>query len=165
MRSVTLDTNLLPADDILAAVTPGEFSFAVVTVTERELGEWFGRNKPPVGRLVETMVWDQSSWDNAVWGGPQDAACLEDVLSIISDGSFPPAGARGALTSGQRRQLLDAMIFCAHIREKRDIFVTNDERGFIRKQRREMLERTYATRVMTRVEFLSAFAVKRSPQS
>ena len=50
------------------------------------------------------------------------------------------------------------MIFCAHVREKRDIFVTNDQRGFIRKQRRESLERAYSTKVMTKDEFMATFA-------
>lgn len=149
---------MVPAGDLIAAVQQDEFSFSTVTVTERELGEWFERGTRGVGRLLETAVWDHSTWDNAVWGGPSDASCLEHVLSIIGDGGFPPPRARSVLTPGQRRQLLDAMIFCAHVREKRDIFVTNDQRGFIRKGRRENLERTYSTKVMTKDEFLAAFA-------
>lgn len=158
MRTVTIDTSILPADDLIGSVSSDEFSFSVVTVTERELGDWFNRNKPGIGRVLETAVWDHGTWDNAVWGGPTDATCLENVVSIIGEGSFPPPSARSALTAGQRRQLLDAMIFCAHVREKRDIFVTNDQRGFIRKQRRENLERVYSTKVMTKEEFLAAFA-------
>lgn len=158
MRTVTIDTNVMPADDLIGAVPPDEFAFSVVTVTERELGDWFERGESGVGRVLETAVWDHSTWDNAVWGGPSDASCLENVLSIIGEGSFPPPRARSALTAGQRRQLLDAMIFCAHVRERRDIFVTNDQRGFVRKQRREALERAYSTKVMTKDEFLAAFA-------
>ena len=36
---VTLDTNILPADDLIASVAPGLFEFAIVSVTDREMGE------------------------------------------------------------------------------------------------------------------------------
>jgi hypothetical protein len=47
------------------------------------------------------------------------------------------------------------MIFQAHVREQRDIFVTKDTHAFIRDGRREKLEQQFNTRVMTPEEFLS----------
>jgi len=35
---VTLDTNVLPADELIASVPPGLFEFSIVSVTDREMG-------------------------------------------------------------------------------------------------------------------------------
>ena len=159
MVRVTLDTNILPVEDLLAAVPPGKFEFSVVSVTDREVGAAMGRTAPPVvGRVVETAVWDESLWDRAVWGDSRDGDCLERALAIVADGSFPPPSQRASLTDGQRRQLRDAMIFCAHVRAGRHIFVTNDEKGFVRGGRRAQFEGVFATRIMTCAEFLGEFA-------
>jgi len=157
--SVTLDTNILPVEDLLAAVQPGKFEFSVVSVTDHEVGAAVGLTAPSVvGRVVETAVWDESLWDSAVWGDSGDSDCLERALAIVAAGSFPPPSQRASLTDGQRRQLRDAMIFCAHVRANRHIFVTNDDRGFVRVGRREQFEEAFATRIMTRDEFLAEFA-------
>ena len=161
MISVTLDTNILPADTLLAAVPNANFEFAVVSVTDRELGVSTDlAASSSVSRVPETGVWGESVWGSAVWGGPSESKCLERALVIIGDGSFPRSNRRGNLTDGQRRQLRDAMIFCAHIRAKRQIFVTNDARGFVRGGRRQRLEECFGTRIMTRDEFISEFAAK-----
>ena len=57
--------------------------------------------------------------------------------------------------SGERRQLRDAVIFEAYIREARDIFVTKDHKAFIRDGRREKLEATLKTQIMLLEEFKS----------
>jgi len=110
-----------------------------------------------VKRTVETAAWSESHWGNATWGDPASSGCLEAVLAIISAGGFPPTGQRSSLTDGQRRQLRDAMIFCARVRAGRHIFVTNDVRGFVRGGRRAQLERDFRTRIMTRDEFRQEF--------
>lgn len=161
MISVTLDTNILPADTLLAAVPNANFEFAVVSVTDRELGVSTDlAASASVSRVPETGVWGESVFGSAVWGEPSESECLERALVIIGDGSFPQSNRRGALTEGQRRQLRDAMIFCAHIRAKSQIFVTNDTRGFVRGGRRQQLEESFGTRIMTRDEFISEFAAK-----
>jgi hypothetical protein len=76
---------------------------------------------------------------------------LESILAIISKGSFPKN--REMLSAGERRQLCDAMIFEAHVRNCRDIFVTCDERAFVRDGRRQVLEEQFKTRILTRAEF------------
>lgn len=50
------------------------------------------------------------------------------------------------------------MVLAAHLREGRDIFVTDDAKGFIKNGRREALEREFSTRVMTQAEF-RAYAI------
>ncbi len=161
MISVTLDTNILPADALVATVSSSNFEFAVVSVTDRELGASIDLAAPSsVGRVLETGVWGESVWGGALWGGSSEGECLEKALVIIGDGSFPPSNRRETLTDGQRRQLRDAMIFCAHVRAKRQIFLTDDTRGFVRSGRRQQLEQSFGTRIMTRDEFISEYAAK-----
>lgn len=72
----------------------------------------------------------------------------------MSNGSFPRSGAD--LSDGHQRQFRDALIFESHVRDDRDVFVTNDERAFIRDGRRQRLETRFNTRIMTSAEFLHA---------
>ena len=155
---VTLDTNILPADDLIASVLPGLFEFSIVSVTDREMGG--SATQVNISNIPETMVWDESRFDEAVWGDSESASCLELSLKIISDGSFPPLGKRDKLTRGARRQFRDAIIFCAHVREHRAIFVTNDISGFIKGDRRIQLEKAFHTVIMTRDEFLIQYGIE-----
>jgi hypothetical protein len=119
---ITLDTNILPADGLLAECKKPEWEFSVITVTEREVENTeIQVSISPLGIVPETMVWDETTWGNGVWGSEDNATDLEYILTIISHGSFPQK--RDTLSSGERRQLRDAMIFQAHVREQRDIFV------------------------------------------
>lgn len=161
MLTVTVDTNVLPIEDLIASVAPGQFEFAVTSVTDREVEASLGlAAHAGTPRIRETLVWGESRWGGGLWGGQAGTDCLESTLAVIGGGSFPPPNKRATLTDGQRRQLRDAMIFCAHVREKRAIFVTNDERGFVRNDRRAKLERLFGTRIMTRDEFLSKFSTR-----
>ena len=155
---VTLDTNILPADDLIASVLPGLFEFSIVSVTDREMGG--SATQVNISNIPETMVWDESRFDEAVWDDSESASCLELCLKIISSGSFPPLGKRDKLTRGARRQFRDAIIFCAHVREHRAIFVTNDISGFIKGDRRIKLEKAFHTVIMTRDEFLIQYGIK-----
>lgn len=155
---VTLDTNILPADDLIASVPSGQFEFAIVSVTDREMGG--SATQVNISNIPETMVWDESRFDEAVWDDSESASCLEFCLKIISGGSFPPLGKRDKLTRGARRQFRDAIIFCSHVREYRAIFVTNDISGFIKGDRRIKLEKAFHTLIMTRDEFLIQFGIK-----
>ena len=158
MLTVTVDTNLLPIDDLVASVPSGEFEFAVVSVTDREVEGSVGlAPSARTPRLSETAVWGESRWGEAVWGGASNADCLERALAVIGDGSFPSPNQRGSLSDGQARQLRDAMILCAHVREKRSIFLTGDERAFVKHDRRAELETLFGTRILTKDEFLSRY--------
>ena len=175
MLGITLDTNAVNAAElsrIETACAGREVEIAHTTVTDREQeGTSFGVEAAVV---VKTGVWDESRWGQFVWGGripeplvigesrlgsaalgtEESEARFEAILRVIGDGGFPPRGERGTLTRGQHRQLRDAMILEAHTREKRDLLVTNDVKGFIRLGRRERLEALCATRIMTVDEFL-----------
>jgi hypothetical protein len=147
--SVTLDTNILPPNDLIAAVSPHGFEFAVVSVTDREVSGSAALHAPlSVSREPETLVWGETPWRDGLWSGSAEADCFDRVLHVIAGGSFPHR--RNLLTNGERRQLRDAMIFCAHVRAGRDIFVTDDAKGFIRGGRRQQLEQSFGTRIMTR---------------
>jgi len=158
---VTLDTNILPADDLIASVPSGRFEFSIVSVTDRETkGTKYAATRANISNIPETMVLGESCLGLAVLADSTDASCLEFCLKIISDGSFPPPDKRDKLTSGRLRQLRDAMIFCAHVRNGGEIFVTNDTKGFINDDRRIKLENVLYTRIMTRDEFLTEFGTK-----
>jgi hypothetical protein len=174
MLRVTLDTGAVgPKRKRIEAACEGhDVDLANTTVTERELR---GTKIAPLSKpIFETGVWDESEWGKFVWGGepvrevlvigetPLGAGVLagddtqsflDRILEIIGDGSFPRSGHRETLTPGQHNQFRDAMIFEAHVREKRDIFVTTDVTAFVKDGRREKLETLCSTRIMTVAEF------------
>ncbi len=150
---ITFDTNVLPVDDILAICSEKNWEFSIVTVTENELdGTDIAAKLKPLGLVVETAVFGESKFGKSKFGSSTTQKNRTDILSIISGGTFPKNGKN--LSSGQKRQLRDSMIFHAHIREKRDIFVTNDSKGFINQGRREQLQERFGSRIMTRNEFI-----------
>jgi len=151
---ITLDTNILSADDLISSCKNCGWDFAVVSVTEREVeGTSYQVKIKPIGKILETGVWNESRWGEAVWGSKKNQDVLNDILNIISRGSYPID--RSELTSGHKRQLRDAMIFEAHVREGRDIFVTNDRRAFINDGRREKFQERFHTKIMTREELIA----------
>lgn len=183
MLRVTLDTNTVDADKRQAindAAVGLEVDIRLTTVTERELqGADF--EAPAAEGIRETMVWDESPWGVGVWGPSPivetlvlgesrlgraalgddlGATRFERILDVVSDRAFPKPGRRDKLSAGQRRQLRDAMILDAHAREKRDVLVTDDVRGFIGKdgEKRRALEELCRTRIMTVPEFCSFLA-------
>ncbi len=151
----TFDTNIAPVTDLEAHAAASGVELAFVTVTARELAAHsYGEGTSTFERVLETAVWDESLFDNSVFAGEEEVDCFEDVLRTISNGSFPKPGARGNLTPREKNQLRDAIIFSAHVRERREIFVTLDTKGFIGGGRKQKLESTYKTRIMTRDEFV-----------
>jgi hypothetical protein len=155
MTKVTLDTNVLPADDLIQAARPFECEFAVVTVTAREVeGTPYEIHLAPCTTINETSVWGESKWGEAKWGSDVSGDTLDEILRIVSNGSFPRP--RTGLSDKQLRQLRDAMILEAHLRERRHIFVTGDTKAYVRHGRREKLAARFGVRIMLRQEFLSA---------
>lgn len=172
---VTVDTNIL--DDtkqqrLASALVGTAVDVAYVTVSEREFDRAI-ETKPAMQKVRESAVWGEAKWDEAVWfdGGPvaetfvlgesqlgraalaNDNSRFEQILKILSSGSFPQPGSRESLNVGQTNQLRDAIIFETHCRESRDIFITLDARGFINHGRRETFEKLGQTRIMTLDEF------------
>ena len=152
-KKVTIDTNVLPADDLVELAKSRGWDVVIASVTERELGHGDTRLQVPgLGKVLEVAVLGESVLGSCVLAG--DDNYLETLIQIISNGSFPKSGTRGQLSDGRRRQLRDAMIIEAHARERRDIFVTNDRKGFIDDGRREKLQTLLKTRIVTSEEFL-----------
>lgn len=124
----------------------------VSSVTERERpGSVRDMSHAPILLVPETAVFDETSWGEGVWAAENDP--LEDILDVISNGSFPKVAQRDLLTVAQRNQLRDAMILAGHVRAGADILVSDDRRAFIKHGRREKLEARFATRIMTLNEF------------
>ena len=157
MITVTVHTSIF-SDDLRAVLELKGFSFAAVTVTERELtGHRLAVQLRQISSVPEVAVWGESTWGTGLRGGPPEGACFEDLLRLIGNGSFPPSGKRDNLTTGQRHQLRDAVILCAHVHAGLDIFLTNDLKAFVQHGRPEKLEAAYKTRIMTQDEFVTEF--------
>lgn len=159
---ITLDANVIDADTAKLISEAEELGHEIViaSVTERE------RNNPEVTKTVskipEVFVFGESSLGVGALAADDDDETFENILSLISNGAFPPEGHREQLTQGEKRQLRDAMAFTSHVRDGRDIFVTDDMKGFIKNGRRDTLESTYETRIMAVSEFKKHLADVRS---
>lgn len=155
MKTVTIDTNVLPADDLIERAKQKDWDVASTSVTEREMGSGDARlSVPGLGHVMETAVFDESPFGISVLGSEEDGKCFESTLQIIFNGSFPKPGHRNCLSDGQKRQLRDAIILCAHARDKREVFVSDDRKAFVDDGRRDALETLLRTRILTRKEFL-----------
>ena len=152
MATVTFDTNILIADPGLVEVArKAGCEIAVTSTVAREL-ERSDISVIDFEMVLETGVWSESRWGQAGWGSDANAERLESILNIISPG-FPPPSSRDHLSRRQQHLLRDAMILAAHVRERRDMFVTNDG-DFVRPARRKALKVLLDTRIMTAEEFL-----------
>jgi hypothetical protein len=156
VATVTLDTNVLPGDDVLAVGRERGDQFAIASVTERELaGHPLRASLRFVdGPLPELGVWGEGEWGKSIWVGEHDAKRLDKIRSIISNGSFPSDWS--SLSPSQLRQLRDALILEAHARACRDVFVTNDQRGFILHGRRAALQAECSTSILTATEYMQS---------
>lgn len=149
---VTLDTDVFPLGESLRAlISDAGIDVRVSSVSVREHPT--DAETAAQARTIETAVWGESVFDGSVFGGPDDAACFERVLNVVSNGSFPAVGRRERMSDGAKHQLRDAMIFSGHVRSGANIFVTNDAKGFIDHGRRELLQKEFNTRIMKKVEF------------
>jgi hypothetical protein len=152
VNTATIDTNVLPADDLIQLAKQKGINVKVVSATHTEMSPGDPRLSD-LEAIPETGVFGQSQFGICVFGGGEESSYFESVLQIITNGSFPKPGQRDQLNDAQRNQLRDAMILCSHARERRDIFVTDDRKGFIKHGRRDSLERILQTCIMTREEF------------
>jgi hypothetical protein len=135
MKTITLDTNVADRQDVIDAAQRRSLEVAVVSVTDREVK--LSTYRPGVSaRVLESAVLGESALGRMVRGSDGETARFERVLQIISQEGFPNSRGRDRLTPPQRRQLRDALILMAHVRVRRDILVSNDERAYIRHGRR-----------------------------
>lgn len=177
MVKITFDTNVLPIEDLDSLVRDKPVELSIVSVTSRELEKHrLAVELKKLNEVTETAVWDESKWGQAKWGpviyetavvgesrlgesvvgSDKEVDVFEKLLEIISSSSFPKPGKRSNLSNGERRQLRDAMILTAHIREGRDIFVTEDIKGFIGRNNeiKDKIETLFKTKIMRKQEFL-----------
>ena len=149
-----MDTNVLPATDVLVAGSQRGDDFKAVSVTVRELdGHPLKATLVAFGDpILEIGVWNESLWDAAEWSSEEEGMLFASILNIISDGSFPSG--TSSLSFGQRRQLRDAMILEAHVKSGRDVFVTDDKRAFVNHGRRAALQQLCRTRICTSAEYI-----------
>ena len=155
---ITLDTNTARLERVGPAIRKIRDAVDVATTTTvaREIGSVYDPSLHQLRIASELWVMGESPLGVAVLGGEGDPTFFERVLAAITNESFPKPGSRSSLSQGQRNQLRDAMIFYTHVREARDIFVTNDVKAFGSEgteQRRRVGALAPTTRVMTLAEF------------
>jgi hypothetical protein len=154
---VTFDTNVLPITDIPAELSRFDLELAVVTVTDRELKNTRRADglREIAVMIPETLILSEAPLGQTVLGSKESAERLPAILQILSNGAWPFPE---PLSRRQRNLLRDALILEAHIREARDVLVSNDERAFIRYGRRAQLQSTFGTRILSRSEFVDALS-------
>ena len=153
-RTVTFDTNVFPAKDLIRRARAVGYKLATVSVTHREAANTsFVAQITELDSVAESFTWGETAWGQGRWSGKNDAVHLEKALQIISNGSFPPVGKRKNLSKGETNTLRDALIFTAHVRKQRAIFVTEDRKAFVKYNRRDTLEREFGTKILTIAEF------------
>lgn len=155
MVRVTLDTNVLPCEELVRLATSLGHDLRVTTVTLRELeGTSFESELPDNPPVLETAVYGESRWGRAVWG--TRLTPLDKILAVLANGGFPAV--RSSLSKGQRRQLRDAMALEAHAREGRDVFVTRDLKAFISHGKREALRQLLGVQILLPEEYVARYA-------
>jgi hypothetical protein len=105
-------------------------------------------------RVPELAVWDEGTWDECRWADEPSADRFEQVLMIVSSGSFPKV--RSSLTAGQLHQFRDALVLEAHSAAHRSVFVTADSKGFVNHGKRVLLQNLLSTQIQTPEEFADA---------
>ena len=152
MEAVTIDTNIFPISDIADLVSKAGYSIEVVSVSNRELeGTDLSAEANELPEIPETFHFGEGSFGRMMFGSIQDADDFEKILHIITSGSHPKD--RRNLTPKQLNHRRDALILQSHIRAGRRIFVSNDERGFVKHCRRELLESLFSIKIYKRTEF------------
>ena len=150
---ITLDATVLDTDkkEITTTARSLGHDVGVITATARE------RKRKDITdnleNISEILVLDESPLCVGALASDDDANIFEDVLCVVSHGAFSKKGSRDNLSKGEKHQLRDALAFASHVREGRDVFVTDDRKGFIRHGRRDILQSKYKTTIMTTREF------------
>ena len=153
MKKITIDTNIIPADDIINICKNRGYEYACISVTNREIeGSSLEKDMKVIPSVPEYALFGEARFGRARFHGKESSKILQDILSIISNGSFPQD--RRNLSQGQRRMLRDAIILQTHVTDKRDIFITNDKRAFIKNGLRQKLENNFNIAILTREEFI-----------
>lgn len=159
MRTVTIDTNLVAARELIQEARAAGLNVAIVSTSGREL-EASDIRTSDVDVILELAVFNESRFGQAVLASDADAENFEAALRIISGGSFPRRGHRDKLSRGERHQLRDAQIIATHASTGRDVFITDDRRGFFCHGRQQELEQRLGIRILTSAEFRTLLAAR-----
>lgn len=155
MLTVSLDTNIFPIDDLIALSQGLEIEFARASQVDYESEKMFDWGQHPPSSLGKpspiefTLGVSRLGYDVLASNDSKFVA----IFKIISNGSLPPKPGSD-LTPGQINQVRDARILNAHAIAKRQIFVTKDQKAFIKHGKREKLEQLLQTKIMTRDKFV-----------
>jgi hypothetical protein len=153
---ITLDTNTLPLERALLALCGTQADVVITTVTAREIqGSKLESELSLLHVVPEIWVMDEAPMGVGALGDQAHADLFEKTITAITNGSFPKRDARTNLSPSQKRQMRDAMIFCTHVREERDVFVTDDKTAFGEEgsAQRQSVMALASTRIMTLEEF------------
>ncbi len=164
---VTLDTCVLDRWKVRRlrdAARPLPVRFRNTSIAPRELKNAkprvrFGvRPLSAPRQLVEGCLLGESLLGQFVLWPPGSGARFEQVLHLMSNGSFPKPGQRDDLTNPQRNQLRDAHHLMTHAHAGGAIFITEDTTGFGRpgSPLRHALEALCSTQIMTPDEFCAS---------
>jgi len=150
---VLIDTNILTLESLIDDLRARGADIYIGRATkDREVkGTRFESLVQQIDVAPETCIFGESTFPITLGG---DEA-LRKILLIISSGSFPVK--RDNLTDKQRNQLRDALIFESSIKQKCDIFCSNDAKAFIKHGKREKLEKEFGIKVRRSDEVLSEF--------
>ncbi len=153
MKTITIDTNIITINTIFDICDKKGYKYTCFSVTNREVeGTLLEEELKNIVSTPEYGVFGEARYGNARYHGQESSSVLKDVLDIISNGSFPRKGE--SLSKGYLNMLRDAIILQTHITDKRDIFITNDKRGFIKNNLREKLESRFEIEILTSEEFI-----------
>ncbi len=154
MKKITIDTNIITDNTVIEICDKKGYEYTCISVTNREVeGTSFEEELKHIPSTPEYAVIGESRFGCARYHGQESSGVLREILDIISNGSFPKKG--DSLSKGYRNMLRDAIILQTHITDKRDIFITNDQRGFIKNDLREKLESKFDIEILTAEEFIN----------
>jgi len=153
MKKITIDTSVIPAEEIMTICKNKGYEYTCISVTNRELeGTSFEEKLTDIPSAHEYGVYGEARYGSARYHSEESSNVLEEILSIISNGSFPKN--RDDLSQGYLHMLRDAIILQTHITDKRDIFITNDRRAFVKNELRKKLEDQFNIEILTKEEFI-----------
>jgi hypothetical protein len=97
MRTVTLDTSVADCTDVIEAAQRRGLEVSVVTMTDCEMRLSDYRTGVDA-RIPDTFVLGNSEFGTMVLASEMGVDLLEQILRIISNGSFPKPGFRHHLS-------------------------------------------------------------------
>ena len=177
MLKLTLDTNCIDHEELLRCAQAAGADVATFSVSRKETsGSSFAARLETMTVIAEQSVFadglfTDNFWADRVWRSGANVTYrredgdkvvgdpFEEVLAVISNRSFPSSGARRNLSAGQRRQFRDAMMLSLHAQHQRDVFISADEKAFVKDGRRDRLERMLSTKIVTPKEAIALLAL------